>query len=112
MHVSSHVSFCDVYLHKQTEKESDLPGKMHVVFIENGRLESITIEAAPTDTVEDVKWRVYVLTNVRMCIQRLHYRFVRLSNSRTLESYGITNESSLELCTKRCLCCERTRPRL
>lgn len=78
---------------------------MRVLLLRDGRLERVSVDFYAADTVWRCKERIAKATGIVACEQRLCHRFAVLDNERALASYGITAQSTLELCIVRCASC-------
>ena len=67
------------------------------IFVKTLTDRTITLEAEPSDTIEDVKAKIEVKLGIPPREQRLMYGGRQLEEVRTLSSYNIWDESTLHL---------------
>jgi hypothetical protein len=66
------------------------------VFVRTAEGGNVTVNARRSDTVKDMKEKLYQARNVPVSHQRLQYQGKPLEDDHTLRSYGICNNSSVE----------------
>lgn len=78
-----------------------LPKKKEI-FVQNASGKTINLEVNPSDTIEDVKAKIWEKEGILICHQRLIYGSKLLVNNKTIVEYGICEKATLRLGLRSC----------